>query len=147
MSSTPNTPRQTKPCPPHTRTHLGRTWQRTSQPLGPEPSLTRAEFAADCDINNILKKYQRTGAINHFAKYSPQYGDFTPLDLQQAHAVIIQSREMFAALPSSIRDLVRTPEGFLEFVQDPKNKDKMAELGLIQSEAPLIPVPPSTPAA
>lgn len=146
MSSTPN-PRQTKPCPPETRTHLGRTWRRTPQPIGPEPSVTRAEFADDCDINSILKKYQRTGAINHFSKYSPHYGDFTSLDLQQAHNLLIQSQQMFAELPSTVRDYVKTPEGFLDFVQNPANKAKMAELGLIQAEPPIVPVPPSTPAA
>jgi len=145
--TTNSSPRKTVPCPPETRRHLGRTWQRVITPLGTEPSMTKQEFKNETDINQILKRYQRTGALTHYSKYAPQYGDFTSTDLQQAQNLLITARQMFAELPSSIRSLTQTPEGFLDFVQDPANAAKMAELGLIESPTPVIPPPPSTPAA
>lgn len=110
------------------------------------PSRTRQEFRDECDINRILSSYQRTGALQHFAKYSGSYGDFTACDFQTAQNLIIRARELFDALPSNIRREVSTPEGFLSFVQDPKNADKMREYGLIsEPSAPAPTPPPATP--
>lgn len=94
------------------------------------PSLTRQEFKDDCDINRIMAQFQRTGALAHFSKYAPMYGEFTACDYQEAQNLLKRARDMFDALPSTIRKEVATPEGFLDFVQNPANADKMAELGL-----------------
>lgn len=110
-----------------------------------EPSITRQEFADECDINSILRKFQITGAINHFAKYAPEYGDFTACDYQEAQNLIIRARQMFDALPSSIRALCSTPAGFLDFVNDPANSEKMAELGL-HPTSPNLAKPPAADA-
>lgn len=107
------------------------------------PSLTRQEFKAECDINNILASFQRTGAMHHFAKYAPEYGEFNACDLQQAQNLLIRARQMFDDLPSSVKREVSTPEGFLSFVQDPANAEKMAALGLTNPRA--TPVPPASP--
>lgn len=108
------------------------------------PSRTRQEFRDECDINRILSNYQRTGALQHFAKYSGSYGDFTACDYQTAQNLIIRARQLFDELPSSIKKEVSTPEGFLTFVQDPKNADKMREYGLTNAPTP-SPAAPSAP--
>ena len=100
------------------------------QDPGPEPSETKQEFKNDCDINHILSKYQRTGALDHYARYAPMYGDFTSLDYQTSLNLIKNAENMFAALPSSIRDRFQTPAEFLDFVQDPSNRPEMDRLGL-----------------
>lgn len=120
--------------------------RRVYQPHGSEPSATKQEFKDDCDINKIMARYQRTGALTHFAKYAGSYGDFTACDLQQAHSLMQRAREMFDALPSSIRNLVMTPEGFLNFVQDPANAARMAELGLTAVPPAGTPADAATPA-
>jgi len=120
--------------------------RRVYHPIGEEPSATKQEFAQDCDINIILARFQRTGAMNHFAAYAPNYGDFSALDYQTAQNTLIRAQKMFDALPSSIRHLCSTPAGFLDFVQDPKNAEKMAELGLIPTAPPLAKPPETTPA-
>lgn len=119
--------------------------RRVIQPIGAEPSQTKQEFKNDCDINSIMAKYQRTGALTHFAKYSPFYDDISPCDYQTAQNTLINARQMFDSLPSSIRDLTKNPEGFLAFVQNPANKAKMEELGLTKAEPPLIKAPPAAP--
>lgn len=134
-------------CPPNTRTHLGRTWQRTYQPIGAEPSRTAQEFKEECDINRIMRRYQHTGALTHFAKYAPIYGEISSCDLQEAENLLIRARQLFADLPSSLRDRFHTPEAFLDFVQDANNRDEMIALGLTESPEPVVPPPPSIPAA
>lgn len=103
-------------------------------------SLTRQEHMRECDINEIMKRYQRTGALTHFATYAPEYGDFNACDYQESLNLITRANQMFADLPSSIRAEVGTVQGFLTFVQDPKNKPRMEQLGLIKAET--VPVPP-----
>lgn len=105
------------------------------------PSLTKQEFRQDSDINRIMSRYQKTGAINHYATYAPQYGEFSSCDFHQAQNLVNNARKMFADLPSSIRQLTQTPEGFLDFVQNPANADKLVELGLVPADASPIAAP------
>lgn len=137
-SPTPCTPNQT------VRAHYNVTWKRTYQPLGSEPSMTKQEFKDETDINKIMARYQRTGAIDHFAKWSPSYGEFSACDLQTAQNIVIRARQMFADLPSSIRNLTESPEGFLKFVQDPQNAPKLVELGLVPAPPAAIKPPDAT---
>lgn len=120
---------------PIMREWMGQTWPRVQTRVS-GPSLTRQEFAEECNINQILDQFQRTGAMSHFAKYAPLYGEFDARDYQSAQNLLIRAREMFDALPSNVRQLVSTPAGFLEFVQDPANAEKMRELGLRAPETP-----------
>lgn len=107
--------------------------RRVRTPVG-GPTLTQQQFADTCDINKIMRKYQRTGAITHFAKYAPEYKDTTACDFQEALNLVNRARKMFDDLPSSIRAEVQTPEGFLAFVQNPANKTRMQELGLVKTD-------------
>lgn len=107
--------------------------RRVRTPVG-GPSLTRQEFTEECDINKIVRRYQLTGAITHFARYSPQYGDFSPCDLQTARNLLKRAEELFAELPANIRAEFPTPEAFLTFVQNPQNAERMRALGLTTSE-------------
>lgn len=120
-------------------------FRRRLQTATPGPSMTRQEFADDCDINRIMARFQVTGAINHFAKYSPIYGEFDALDYQTAQNLIIRARQMFDDLPATIRREVATPAGFLEFISNPANEARMIELGLKKKPPEPIPAPPVTP--
>lgn len=137
------TKHQDAPTPTHSFTPYLR--RSVLHPIGDEPSMTKQEFKDDSDINSILAKFQRTGAMSHFAKYAPNYGDFSACDYQTAQNLLIRAQKMFDDLPSSVRSLVSTPAGFLDFVQDPANASKMQELGLLPSAPPITPAPPSRP--
>lgn len=134
--------------PAPSRSFAPATRRRVITDTGTE-SRTRQEFKDECDINRILASYQRTGALNHFAKYSGSYGDFSACDLQTAQNLLIRARQMFDELPSAIRREVSTPEGFLDFVQNPANAEKMAALGLtkpVPGAQPPAPAPKPAPA-
>jgi len=107
------------------------------------PSMAKQSFKAECDINNIMRGYQRTGAINHFATHQPQYAYCPSEDFREALEIVQQGRELFAALPSSLRTRFgNDPAEFLAFVQDDKNLEEARALGLCKpSEA--TPLPPA----
>lgn len=135
------------PCstPNHTvRNHYNLSWKRVQTPIGSEPSQTKQEFKDETDINKIMARYQRTGAIDHYAKWAPTYGEFSACDLQEAENLVIRARQMFADLPSSIRNLTESPEGFLNFVQDPANAPKLVELGLVAAPPVAVKPPDAT---
>jgi len=103
-----------------------------------QKSRTQQSFKDECNINNIMAKYERSGIIDHVSQYQGQYGNFIGYpDYQEAMTAISQANQMFATLPASIRDRFRNdPEAFLNFAQDPDNIDELRELGLAPPAAP-----------
>jgi len=100
---------------------------------------TKQAMRDECNINNIMAKYQRTGTISHFTKHEAQYGFAPSVTLQESFEIVEKAREMFSELPSSVRkrfgnDVV----GFLAFVQDPANKEEMTRLGLTKEPAKVV---------
>lgn len=103
-----------------------------------DPSLTQQSMAADADINNIMKKYIKTGVLPNMIKADPQYGDFSSVpDLIEAHQIIAKAEEQFMALPSGVRkEFDNDPGNFLEFVHDPRNSDRLVKMGLTEPQKP-----------
>lgn len=104
-----------------------------------EPSLTHQSMSDACDINNIMKRYEKTGMLEHVAQHNGDYGDFT--DAEDYHASLLkvsEAQEMFASLPAQIRARFENePANFLSFVDDPANRSEMARMGLLTEEATL----------
>jgi len=95
------------------------------------PSLTKQSFTKECDINTILAKYQKTGAIDHVNKHEASYGYATSDDFTASMEIVARGNTMFEELPSTIRNkFENNPAKFLDFVQDENNKKEMQELGL-----------------
>ena len=93
---------------------------------------TKQSFLHECNINNIMAKFQRTGQINHYAKYAPQYGEITGADLMDAMQTIIDADNMFEELPSTLRDRFNNdPAQFLEFIENPENREEMRKYDLV----------------
>lgn len=91
----------------------------------------KQEQKIDCDINTIMKKFQKTGTVSHVSRFQPQYGEASPADYHHSMNVILQAQNMFNELPSSLRNRFHNdPAEFLEFVQDEKNAAEAKELGL-----------------
>jgi len=100
-------------------------------------SRTKQSFRKDCDINLIMSKYQKTGAISHFRAHSGEYGYATATTFQEAMNVVATGRSLFEGLPSSLRERFKNdPARFLEFTQDEANADEMVELGLVDRGPP-----------
>lgn len=96
------------------------------------PSLTEQSHAESCDIHTIMRKYRKTGVLNHVAQYEGTYGHFASYpEFQDAQNIIAEAKSMFETVPAYIRaDFDNDPALFLDFMQDPANKEAIADYGL-----------------
>lgn len=104
------------------------------------PSLTRQEFAAECDINSLMERYEKTGFLpDHLNRGEPRYLDVSDVpDLMQAHQVLQDATAAFMSLPATVRrDFDNDPIKFINFAENPENIEKMREWNL----APPVPAP------
>lgn len=112
------------------------------------PGRTKQSMKAECDINNIVNKYRRTGTIAHLAKHGGQYGFASAMDFRESMDIVLKAKAMFADLPSVLRKRFgNDPAGFLEYVQDKNNLEEMRKLGLALPAAPEPPAAPVAPPA
>lgn len=104
------------------------------------PSLTRQEFAEECDINTLMAKYEKTGIVPaNMNTATPQFLDVSDIpDLRQSMDILNNATAAFMSLPAIVRrDFDNDAMRFVEFAQDPKNIEKMREWKL----APPAPTP------
>lgn len=122
---------------------------QTPGTLNTEPSLTLQSDEPEGNINTIMDKYARFGALPSLAPQAPEYVDLTnaPEDFMQAQTVILNAQAAFDALPSEVRrEFDYNPANMLAFVQDESNYDRAVELGLVQKKVePIIPRIVDTP--
>lgn len=136
------------------KTHPNAKKETILKALSPEykDGRTKQAFKDATDINKILVKAAKTGAVNHLSRYQPEYGDFTDMpDLLEAHQRLERANQIFNELPGEIkREFGQSPEAFFAFANDPANIDKLkqmlpevAELGdsdLVQRTGPRAPM-------
>lgn len=107
-------------------------------------SMTKQSFRDESNINIILAKYAKTSLIEHVNKYEGRYEDVTGVeDYHTSLNRINAAGEAFMSLPSGIRSKFQNdPGNFLDFVNDPTNREEMYEMGLAKRlpEAPEEPV-------
>jgi len=110
---------------------------------------THQEFKDECDINNILKRYQATGVMPQPWKSPPvpKWGDFASApDYFEAQQLLLEARQSFMNLPAKVRTRFNNNPGeLLAFVQDPRNTDEARALGLVNPASAEAPPPPSPP--
>lgn len=99
-----------------------------------EPSMTKQSFKAECDINNIMAKYYKTGLIDHVVNAQVKYADVSKVvDYQTALNTVMEAEDSFMSLPSQIRaKFENDPTKFFDFVNNPSNLDEMVNLGLAE---------------
>jgi len=98
---------------------------------------TKQSFADQCEINNIMARHQKTGALTHINQHQAQYGFATSSDFAESMRIVKTAQDMFNALPSNIRNrCANDPAQFLDFVQDPANELEMQNFGLIPENNP-----------
>ena len=102
-----------------------------------EPTLAQQHFKDECDVNNILRKYEATGLVTHVANGTPSYGDFSSvLEFQQAQNILIEAQDAFDALPASLRKRFdNDPAVMLEFIENPDNREEAEKLGLVNKQS------------
>lgn len=121
-----------------------------------EPSLTRQEFAEECDINVLMARTNAfvVGGPGMMAPREPLYFDFadTPQDLMGYLEFIKEAEDKFMALPAQVRkEFDNSAVEFVAYASDPDNLEQMRSWGLAPPakapEKPAAVEPPSAPAA
>lgn len=97
-----------------------------------DPSRTKQEFAEECDINTIVKRFGITGKLPVGVRM-PQYGDFTEIgSFHEAANAIAAANESFSAMPADVRSRFNNdPAAFVEFCGNEANRDEAIKLGLV----------------
>ena len=106
------------------------------------PSMTKQEFQAECDINNVVKAFSATGMFKHVSARAGlgTYEDLPdPSDFQHALHEVQRARDAFMTLPSKIRSRFgNDPQEFLSFTSDPSNLEELRTLGLANPAPPPV---------
>lgn len=102
-------------------------------------SLTQQHFADECDINNIMARYEKTGMLIdplNPPTRQPLFGDFIAMpSYQEAQNAIREGVELFESLPARIRKMFNNdPVAYCDFISDRSNLDQALEMGLVDSD-------------
>lgn len=109
-----------------------------------EPSMTRQEFAEECDINTLMKKFDSAvgqgpgGLPNQRDPAAMFYADFTgmPGSLLEYQQYMFDAEKAFMSLPAVVRkEFANDPYQFAEFAGDPENIGQLRTWGLAAPEA------------
>lgn len=96
-------------------------------------SLTEQSHKDQCDMNVILRDYQRTGMLKHAKEHEGKYDDVSAQDFQEAMFLVANAKNMFQELPSSLRSRFQNdPAQFLSFAQNPASKAELESMGIIR---------------
>lgn len=110
-------------------------------------SLTQQHFKDDCDVNKIIDRYTRTGVVpaELIQQSEGVYGDFSNVgDFLAAQQSVLNARQSFEALPSSIRRRFNDdPAQLIAFMSDENNYDEALSLGLVNKRLDKIDVSPT----
>lgn len=97
--------------------------------------ITEQSHKDNCDVNKIIKKYSKTGLINHVSQFEASYGDALSMDFKQANDFVIGAQKKFDELPSNIRKRFKNSAyELLEFMEHPENRPEAIKLGLIRGD-------------
>lgn len=96
-------------------------------------SRTKQEFVKQADINEIMKRVNHTGMVDHVANGRPIFGDVSLVpDLHTTMNRIRAAEQAFLRLPCEIRArFANKMINLVHFLLDPSKKDEAVELGLL----------------
>lgn len=95
-------------------------------------SMTQQQFKAECDVNNIMAKYRKTGLVTHLAKTQGNFGDFSTVeDYQTSLDKVMRAQESFDHLPSELRNKFQNdPAQLIAYLADEKNNEEAYKFAL-----------------
>lgn len=105
----------------------------------PKDCRTKQEFKSECDINNIMARYRKTGVLGEPARLAAaRFGDFSQVPtFMEMQEKISAAYELFAALPAAVRkQFDNDPGQFIDASETPEGRDLMKKLGLGKEASP-----------
>lgn len=115
----------------------------------PEKSMTRQSDAEGADINQIMKRYEKTGVLPLDTREAV-FTDVSAIgSYRDALEVMEKAQEGFLALAPAIREqFLNDPVAFLDFASRPENRAELEKLGVLAAPAaePVVAEEPAKPA-
>lgn len=98
----------------------------------PEEDMCQQQFADDCDINVIVKRFGLTGKVV-VPPSMPMVGDFTEVkDFQSCMNLIRDAQQEFERMPADVRRrFANDPGALMAFLGDESNLEEAVKLGLV----------------
>lgn len=108
-------------------------------------SVTQQQFAEECDINTIVKRFGLTGELPVAQRtplpYEHFYGEMSYQDMLNG---VLAAQKSFNDLPAHVRQRFgNDPAALVDFVSRSENRDEAIRLGMV----PKPPEAPPNPAA
>jgi hypothetical protein len=104
------------------------------------PGQTEQAHKQECDMNYILRDYQRTGLLKHAKKYEGSYDDVSDIDYERSMMIVADVNSMFEGLPSSERKRFdNNPAKFLAYAQNEVNRKELEERGILKGLDGVVP--------
>jgi len=98
-------------------------------PLEYKDGRTKQAFKDECNIQKIMARSDIAGTISHLEKFEGVYADYADFDFHEQINKLTRGREIFDELPAEVRaEFNQSPMDFFEYVNDPKNIDRLGEL-------------------
>jgi phage internal scaffolding protein len=96
----------------------------------------KQSMKAECDINNIMRRFVKTGVVEHFATGRGSYGFASSASFHEAMLAVNDAQRMFDELPATVRKRFNNdPATFLDFATNKDNLEELRKLGLAKPEA------------
>ncbi len=112
---------------------------------------TKQSFKKECDINNIMSRFVKTGNISPEAlsKRQATFADVSEIgDFQECQNQIQDAHKAFMTLPPDLRARFENePAQLLDFMKDENNREEAIELGIITKATETTPEPTPEPKA
>ncbi len=101
-------------------------------------TMTLQAPKAECDVNNIVARYQQTGIINHVQKNEGHYRDMDGQTLQDHMNKVAEAKSNFENLPSKTRAFFgNNPITFLDWaskIEPGHETQAFHEIGLLDAK-------------
>lgn len=97
----------------------------------PKRDRTQQSFKDECDINVLMKRFEKTGILPAGRDLPPQFGDVTSFDFVESMNQVAAVRGVFSQLDARTRARFENdPAQMLDFLADPANGPEAVKLGL-----------------
>lgn len=108
-----------------------------------EPGRTQQHFKAECDVNNIVRRFAETGIQESFARGKPRFEFCTNQSFHEAQCIVAEVNTAFAEMPAKVRSYFSNdPANYIAALDDPDRRDDLVDLGLAEPLPPEEITPP-----
>lgn len=112
-------------------------WDRERQaPRAAGEAITKQSFAGACDVNEVMRRWEVTGVLDHVNTAQAIYLDCAgPDGLQDMFSRVADAEAKFMELPSEVRALVDNDASrFVEYLTNPENLEECRRVGILPKE-------------